>query len=222
MKVSCWSNGARFTQSFLGPRDDILEERCWWVWQTGLTLMLLLSGFTKFWDSLFSPSLTVFLGLQRGWQIREEMSEQILSQKIWLRCGCGIISVPSVTCVISNILAGSCGCNWLQTSYPERRCLPPRETWQPAAGAETPRVPVSSLPISCLGDASTPSLVQTLWTLSCLPSETTTCFILSDTSSAAHAVLQCSRSTASPTTNASQGRVWSLLSQFSTGLLIGK
>lgn len=68
---------------------------------------LLLSDFMKFWDSLSSPSLTVIL----EWQIRKEMSEQILSQEILLTSGCGIISVPLVTCIISNIMAGGSGCS---------------------------------------------------------------------------------------------------------------
>ena len=102
--------------------------------------------------------------MQRGWQIREEMSEQNLSQEILLRSDCGRISVPLVTCVISNVLAGSCGCNWPQTSYPQQRCLPPREAWQPAAGSETPGMLFSSLLISSLGFASTPSPVQRQWT----------------------------------------------------------
>lgn len=55
-----------------------------------------------------------------------------------LRCGCGIISVPLVTCVISNILARGCACNW---PYAEQRCPLPREAWQPAAGGETPGCP---------------------------------------------------------------------------------
>lgn len=58
--------------------------------------------------------------------------------------------------------------------------------------------------------------------LSPLPSETTTHFILSGTSSTTHAVLRCSRPTASPTADARRGRLWSLLSQFSAGLLSGK
>lgn len=97
------------------------------------------------------------------------MPEQILSLEILLRGGCDIISIPSVTCIISNIWAGGCGCNWSQTSYPEQRCPSPQEAWQLVSGAETPRVPISSLLISCLHDASNPSPRQGVWALCTMP-----------------------------------------------------
>lgn len=153
-------------------------------------MLTLLSDFIKFWNSLLSPSCLVFLDLHGRPQIREEMSEQILTQEILLKCGYGKIFVTLYTRVINNILAGECSCNSPQTSYPEQKCLPPQEAWQQLLGLSHSGGP---LPF-CLSHAwEIPQPFSGAETVeSPSPhSETTTYLILSDMSSAAHAVLQC-------------------------------